>query len=153
MGTSGSGKSTLLNIIGCLDRPTEGSYYLDSKDVSKLDKIHLASIRNKKIGFVFQGFNENILRERHRLSCNDADDFQISNLTDMLATAESVTSVMTMLLASVAAVSLMVGGIGREIGLRMAVGATENNIRNQFLVEALVLCLIGGIAGIILGIV
>ena len=57
MGSSGSGKSTLLNIIGCLDKPTEGSYFLDGENVSKLDKDQLAAIRNKRIGFVFQGFN------------------------------------------------------------------------------------------------
>lgn len=57
MGASGSGKSTLLNIIGCLDKPTEGAYYLEGQDVSQLSKTELASIRNKKLGFVFQGFN------------------------------------------------------------------------------------------------
>lgn len=57
MGASGSGKSTLLNIIGCLDKPTAGSYFLDDENVAQLDKNHLAAIRNKKIGFVFQGFN------------------------------------------------------------------------------------------------
>lgn len=57
MGTSGSGKSTMLNILGCLDSPTSGSYYLDGEDVSKLKDEKLAEIRNKKIGFVFQSFN------------------------------------------------------------------------------------------------
>jgi putative ABC transport system ATP-binding protein len=57
MGSSGSGKSTLLNLIGCLDRPTEGTYLLDGENVSDLDKDQLAHIRNKRIGFVFQGFN------------------------------------------------------------------------------------------------
>jgi len=57
MGASGSGKSTLMNIIGCLDRATEGRYLLDDTDVSQLGRDELADIRNQKIGFVFQGFN------------------------------------------------------------------------------------------------
>jgi putative ABC transport system ATP-binding protein len=57
MGSSGSGKSTLLNVIGCLDRPTGGTYYLDGENVSELDKDELAHIRNRRLGFVFQGFN------------------------------------------------------------------------------------------------
>lgn len=57
MGASGSGKSTLMNIIGCLDRPTGGSYYLENRDLTTLDKDDLAFIRNQRIGFVFQQFN------------------------------------------------------------------------------------------------
>ncbi len=57
MGTSGSGKSTMMNILGCLDRPTEGSYYLEDEDVANFNDSKLAEVRNKKIGFVFQSFN------------------------------------------------------------------------------------------------
>jgi len=57
MGPSGSGKSTLMNILGCLDRPTEGQYWLAGEAVSELDRVQLAAIRNRRIGFVFQSFN------------------------------------------------------------------------------------------------
>jgi putative ABC transport system ATP-binding protein len=57
VGASGSGKSTLMNIIGCLDRPTTGTYWLDGQETSRLGRNQLAAIRNRKLGFVFQGFN------------------------------------------------------------------------------------------------
>jgi putative ABC transport system ATP-binding protein len=57
MGSSGSGKSTMLNLLGCLDRPTQGSYHLEGRDVSRLDDDALSNIRLKRIGFIFQSFN------------------------------------------------------------------------------------------------
>ncbi len=57
MGHSGSGKSTLMNIIGCLDRPTSGQYFLDGQDVSQMSRNELADVRNEKLGFIFQSFN------------------------------------------------------------------------------------------------
>lgn len=126
--------------------------------------INVQTATPESMAYVQAGI-ENLLRERHRLASSSPDDFNVRNLASVLATVESTSAVMTMLLAGVAAVSLLVGGIGimnimlvsvtertREIGLRLAVGATEKNIRDQFLVEALVLCLAGGVIGILIGI-
>jgi putative ABC transport system permease protein len=105
-----------------------------------------------------------LMRQRHRLQSTQDDDFTIRNLTEILQAQEASSRIMTILLAAVAGVSLMVGGIGimnimlvsvtertREIGLRMAVGARGRDILNQFLVEAVTLSMIGGLAGILLG--
>jgi putative ABC transport system permease protein len=106
-----------------------------------------------------------LLRDRHRLQPYQEDDFWIRNLAEVLQTQEETSAVLTYLLAAIASVSLLVGGIGimnimlvsvtertREIGLRMAVGARARDILTQFLVEAVTLSLIGGIIGIVLGI-
>jgi putative ABC transport system permease protein len=107
-----------------------------------------------------------LLRERHHLRQGQSDDFLIRNLADLAATAESTSRIMSILLASVASVSLLVGGIGimnimlvsvsertREIGIRMAVGAKSRQILTQFLLEAVVLSTIGGILGVVCGLV
>jgi len=106
-----------------------------------------------------------LLRQRHHLKAEQEDDFRLSNLADVLQTQEESSRVLTYLLAAIASVSLMVGGIGimnimlvsvtertREIGLRMAVGARGADILTQFLVEAMTLSLIGGVIGVGLGI-
>src|SRR3989441_9477852 len=105
-----------------------------------------------------------LLRQRHRLKPDQEDDFWVRNLSEVLQTQEESSRVMTYLLAAIASVSLFVGGIGimnimlvsvtertREIGLRMAVGASSRNILAQFLVEAITLSLIGGMIGIAAG--
>ena len=106
-----------------------------------------------------------LLRQRHRLQAFQDDDFWLRNLSEILQTQEESSRVMTYLLAAIASVSLLVGGIGimnimlvsvtertREIGLRMAVGARRRHILLQFLIEAVTLSLIGGIIGIALGV-
>lgn len=106
-----------------------------------------------------------LLRQRHNLGANKDDDFIIMNLTQMMEMMESSTKIMTVLLGSIASISLLVGGIGimnimlvsvtertREIGIRMAIGARSWDIRLQFLMESLVLSFIGGLIGVIIGI-
>jgi putative ABC transport system permease protein len=105
-----------------------------------------------------------LLRQRHRIGGKKDDDFSVRNLTQMMQAAEDSTKVMTLLLGAIAGVSLLVGGIGimnimlvsvtertREIGIRMAIGAKTWDIRLQFIMEAIILSLIGGIIGLAAG--
>ncbi|MDQ0205032.1 ABC transporter permease [Pectinatus haikarae] len=107
---------------------------------------------------------ETLLRQRHRIENPVNDDFQVRNLTSIMETMTSTTTMITMLLGSIAAISLIVGGIGimnimmvsvtertREIGIRKALGATFNNVMMQFLIESIVVSVIGGLIGIVVG--
>jgi putative ABC transport system permease protein len=106
-----------------------------------------------------------LLRQRHNLAPNEENDFSVRNLTDIAEAADATNQIMTILLSSIAGVSLLVGGIGimnimlvsvtertREIGIRMAVGARSSAVRTQFLIESIVLSLTGGAIGILFGI-
>jgi putative ABC transport system permease protein len=106
-----------------------------------------------------------LMRQRHKLLPSQPDDFNIRHPEDSLQAQKSASDTITLMLASIASVSLLVGGIGimnimlvsvtertREIGVRMAVGATEEDVKRQFLIEAMVLSLLGGAFGIVLGI-
>jgi putative ABC transport system permease protein len=112
-----------------------------------------------------QGQIHDLLRQRHHLQPNADDDFALRNLSEILASQEATSHVLSLLLASVAAVSLVVGGIGimnimfvsvtertREIGVRRAVGAHRRDILNQFLVEAVIVSLAGGLIGVAVGV-
>ncbi len=105
-----------------------------------------------------------VLRNSHNITDPEKDDFNVSSQADALKTVGTITSILTLFLTAIAAISLLVGGVGimnimlvsvtertREIGLRKAIGATEKNILFQFLVEAILLTALGGIIGVILG--
>jgi putative ABC transport system permease protein len=107
-----------------------------------------------------------LLRQRHKLSANEPSDFTVRNMTDVAEAANETNNIMTILLGSIAGVSLLVGGIGimnimlvsvtertREIGIRMAIGARSSAVRRQFLIESIVLSLTGGLIGILLGVI
>jgi putative ABC transport system permease protein len=107
----------------------------------------------------------NLLRDRHHIAIAGDDDFSIRNLTEMASAQQEGVNTLTTLLASIAAVSLLVGGIGimnimlvsvtertREIGIRMAVGARPRDVMAQFLVEALTLSFFGGVLGVLVGV-
>jgi putative ABC transport system permease protein len=172
-----------MRIIGVLDRKGQSSQGQDQDDVLF---VPLSTARNRLFGApqgrlrrvstimikVADGADmkqaedriRELLRQRHRRQAGADDDFTIRNLTEMLQAREASSRVLSMLLAAVASVSLLVGGIGimnimlvsvtertREIGLRMAVGARGRDILMQFLIEAVTLSLIGGLAGVALG--
>jgi putative ABC transport system permease protein len=124
----------------------------------------VASAVSQPASYAAQEQVTSLLRDRHRIRAGEDDDFQVRNLADIAQLADQQAQVMTMLLASIAGVSLIVGGIGimnimlvsvtertREIGIRVAIGATEQDVQWQFLSESMVLSLLGGAAGILVG--
>ncbi|KQY49646.1 ABC transporter permease [Lysobacter sp. Root494] len=130
-----------------------------------VQQIALGVARAEDVSYV-QGEVEALLRQRHRIQPGDDDDFSVRNIAEVVATRTQTTRLMSLLLGAVATISLIVGGIGimnimlvsvteriREIGLRMAVGAGPSDIRRQFLAEAMLISLIGGVIGIALGVV
>nr|WP_259371822.1 ABC transporter permease [Caldimonas mangrovi] len=172
-----------LTVIGVLDHKGQNAFGADQDDVvivplatlhkriqgrptSRLRSIGTISVKARDAGSMAAaevGVRE-LLRQRHRLQPQQEDDFSVRNLSEVLAAQEESTQVMTLLLAAVAGISLIVGGIGimnimlvsvtertREIGLRMAVGARGRDILTQFLIEAVTLSLVGGAIGIGLG--
>lgn len=108
---------------------------------------------------------KSVLRERHRISAGQDDDFTVQNLTALANTAAETTAVLSLMLGAIASISLLVGGIGimnimlvsvtertREIGIRMAIGARPNDIRLQFLLEAVIISVAGCLLGVVLGV-
>jgi putative ABC transport system permease protein len=125
----------------------------------------MVSAKSRSASYAAQQQIESLLRDRHRIRPDQPNDFTVRNLADMADLASEASKVMTGLLASIAGVSLLVGGIGimnimlvsvkertREIGIRLAIGATEGDVQRQFLTEAVVMSLIGGAVGILVGV-
>ncbi len=170
-------------IVGVLDRKGQSMIGQDQDDVvlipittARKRVLGGQQVRNRNVSTITvkvragadvaqaEQSMRDLLRQRHRLQANQEDDFFVRNLSEVLAAQEASSKVLTILLAAIASVSLVVGGIGimnimlvsvtertREIGLRMAVGARGRDILTQFLVEAVTLSLIGGLIGIVLG--
>lgn len=122
------------------------------------------SAKSKATSFAAQQQITALLRDRHKIRYGQDDDFGVRNLADLASAADEAGSVLTLLLATVAGISLLIGGIGimnimlvsvtertREIGIRLAIGATEGDVHRQFLIEAVTLSFIGGAIGIMLG--
>ncbi len=177
-------KKVPFTVVGLLERKGQNSWGQDQDDIvliplstAKKKVLGVSQANARSVGFISVKIRagddmseaetqiRELLRQRHRLQPYQDDDLNVRNLSEILQTQEESSRVMTYLLAAIASVSLLVGGIGimnimlvsvtertREIGLRMAVGARGRDILVQFLVEAVTLSLIGGIIGIAMGI-
>jgi putative ABC transport system permease protein len=138
------------------------------KKVLGRDRVQIAYVSaiSQDATYTAQSQITDLLRQRHKLTASEPNDFTVRNMTDVAEAANETSQTMTILLACIAGVSLLVGGIGimnimlvsvtertREIGIRMAIGARSSAVRSQFLIESIVLSLTGGTIGIILGVV
>jgi putative ABC transport system permease protein len=125
----------------------------------------MVSAKSRSASYAAKEQIEALLRDRHRIRPGQADDFTVRNLADMADLAKESSQVMTALLGTIAGISLLVGGViimnvmlvsvterTREIGVRLAIGATESDVQKQFLVEAVVMSMIGGVIGILFGV-
>lgn len=135
-------------------------------NLTYINSINIQAVNQEKMTETEKQITE-VLKERHRLNkTNKADDFTIQSQTELLETQRETTDTFTMLITSIAGISLLVGGIGilaimliairertNEIGLRMAVGASRKDILIQFVIESAILSIIGGVIGIFIGVV
>jgi len=143
-------------------------YTTVQKKILGRDRVQIAYVSaiSQDATYTAQQQITDLLRQRHKLTASEPDDFSVRNMTDIAEAANETSKTMTILLACIAGVSLLVGGIGimnimlvsvtertREIGIRMAIGARSSAVRSQFLIESIVLSLTGGTIGTILGIV
>jgi putative ABC transport system permease protein len=132
--------------------------------IPRINRITVSAISSQATGAAKDQITD-LLRERHFIRAGQPEDFRVNNLTEVAEAAEQTTMIMTLLLGSIAAVSLLVGGIGimnimlvsvtertREIGIRMAIGSRGSYIRMQFLAESVILCMLGGFIGVLVGI-
>lgn len=171
-------KSVSCTVIGLLVPKGAGSFGQDQDDIVVMpirtvqkrlegsDDVERITVALKKSVTSDRGIRDiqNLMRDRRRIAIGKDDNFSVTNMAEIASMLTSINSVLTGLLSSVAAVSLLVGGIGimnimlvsvtertREIGIRLAVGATSAQVLTQFLVEAVVLSILGGVIGIGLG--
>jgi putative ABC transport system permease protein len=125
----------------------------------------MVSAKSRSASYAAREQIEALLRDRHRIRPGEDNDFTVRNLADMADLAKESSQVMTALLGTIAGISLLVGGViimnvmlvsvterTREIGIRMAIGATEADVQRQFLIEAMVMSMIGGVIGILFGV-
>ncbi|PYP86213.1 MAG: multidrug ABC transporter substrate-binding protein [Blastocatellia bacterium AA13] len=166
-------------VIGVLSTKGQGQFGNDQDDtvmvpyttaqkkmltITYINQVMVSAI-SPSATFTAENQISDLLRQRHKLGPNQEDDFFVRNLTDVAEAADQSSKIMINLLASIAGVSLMVGGIGimnimlvsvtertREIGIRMAIGARSKVIRRQFLIESITLSFVGGLIGVLFGV-